>query len=100
MNSLLDLSVGLDKLPDNHIPVMVRLPTSENVEVLLQLSVTETDVAIMFESESGYIRTLYAPLTNVHRIWRHKIEICDKNDDVILVLESNSYDFYKLILGE
>jgi len=100
MNSLLSLSVGLDKLPANGIPVAVRLPSCDTVERLLKMDVTEHDVAVMFEAECGAVRTVIAPLQNTHRIWRNKVEICDNHGDAIITLESNSYDFYKIILGE
>jgi len=100
MNSLLSLSVGLDKLPDNSLPIAVRLPPSDNVELLLSFDVDEANSAIMFQSENGAIRTLFTPLTNTHRVYRNKVEICDKHGDTVVVLESNSYDFYKIILGE
>ena len=76
-------------------------PPADVLTVVTDVRVTDTDLEVTVRHEStGAIRTLVAPLTSPHRMWRHMLEICDKFGEPIWILESQSHDFFKLILDQ
>ena len=58
--------------------------------------VTDTDIHVTF---TGVVtRVLTAPLSATHRLYRNRLELCDKTGIILLILEATSVDFYKLTL--
>ena len=61
--------------------------------------VTDTDIRVTFGT-GGLVRVLTAPLSATHRLYRNRLELCDKTGIILLILEATSVDFYKLTLQQ